>query len=407
MKTTIINMKRLAASIAAVAMLTLVSCGDDDPEQGIVTNAPDTYVFERNGNSNVSFGGQTTRIKMAGEIGSALKDASKTEMQLDAMFAHTAGANNFTDAALNASGKSVRSKIAASTDYFATNTTDATAIKAYFDDLIASQVSDVFPNWNNTASSGVAGGLDQLNGTTRYMNGKGLEYNQAVTKGFIGALMMDQILNNYLSTAVLDAGTNRADNTSKTLVDGKDYTLMEHKFDEGYGYLYGAEVNPAVPADGSADDFLNKYVKRAANNGFANLPTEVFNAFKLGRAAIVSNDYALRDQQIEIIKEKISMAIALRAVHYLQAGKEDIFVTSPDLAHGFHGLSEAIGFIYSLQFTQNPSTGAPYFTKSEVEGFNAQLLTGNGFWDVTAVTLDQISNTIAAEFAFTVAQAAQ
>jgi hypothetical protein len=33
------------------------------------------------------------------------------------------------------------------------------------------------------------------------------------------------------------------------------------------------------------------------------------------------------------------------------------------------------------------------------------LQAGNGFWDVTADTLDEISNTIAAKFNFTVAQA--
>jgi hypothetical protein len=32
-------------------------------------------------------------------------------------------------------------------------------------------------------------------------------------------------------------------------------------------------------------------------------------------------------------------------------------------------------------------------------------MTGNGFWDITAETLDTISDTISAEFSFTTAQA--
>ena len=40
-------------------------------------------------------------------------------------------------------------------------------------------------------------------------NAGGLEYNQLVNKGLIGALMVDQMLNNYLSAAVLDEADNR------------------------------------------------------------------------------------------------------------------------------------------------------------------------------------------------------
>ena len=47
------------------------------------------------------------------------------------------------------------------------------------------------------------------------------------------------------------------------------------------------------------------------------------------------------------------------------------------------------------------------FTRFEVEGFLAQLLDGNGFWDVTPATLDTISELIAAKFNFTVAEAAE
>ncbi len=41
-----------------------------------------------------------------------------------------------------------------------------------------------------------------------------------------------------------------------------------------------------------------------------------------------------------------------------------------------------------------------------VDGYIDTLMTGNGFWDVTAETLDQMSEDIAAEFGFTVDQAA-
>ena len=398
-------MNKTLIGLGVLASTVFFSCSnDDDVDPVIEVTAPVTYDFTRNGTSSVSFGGQTTRIQMAGEFASALKVSTLTEANLNGMFSHIEGGSDFSSEDLNASSKNIRSKVAASQDYFSANSTDAAEIKNKFDSWITSQVTEVFPNWNVDASAGVAGKLQQLSGTTRYINAKGLEYDQAITKSLIGGMMLDQILNNYLSPAKLESGTNLADNNNDVLADGKNYTTMEHNWDEAYGYLYGTEENLAVPAADAADNFLNKYVKRAANNGFTDVPTEIYTAFKLGRAAITAKNYTLRDEQAEIIREKISMTIALRAVHYLQAGKTNL---NTDKASAFHGLSEGVGFIYSLQFTRKPGTNAPYFSKSEVEGFINQLTEGNGFWDVTPTTLDQLSETIAAEFEFTVAQAAQ
>lgn len=401
-------MKKFVLGLAALATLGLTSCSSDDdgtvtpPPTNTVT-APDTYVFTRNGNTTVSFGGQTTRIQMAEEIVSALKNTSKTEAQLDAMFAHVEGANDFSDADLNASGKSVRSKTAASADYFSANTTDANAIKADFDAYIENQVNNVYPNWGTTASAGVAGQLQEAGGgSTRYINAKGLENNQAFAKGLIGALMVDQMLNNYLGTAVLDAGDNRANNDAGTLDGDKNYTTMEHKWDEAYGYLYGNEANPAVPVLG-ADSFLNKYVSRVEGDAdFSGIAMDIYNAFKLGRAAIVAKNYEVRDAQAQIIREKISQIIGVRAVYYLQQGKNNL---ATDKASAFHDLSEGFGFVYSLQFTRKPGTNVPYFTKAEVDGFISTLMAGNGFWDITPAMLDTMSDTISAEFSFTTAQA--
>jgi hypothetical protein len=362
---------------------------------------PASYSFERNAESSVSFDGQTTRILMAEELLNGLMDNTKTEAQLDAMFAHVEGANDFSDANLNASGKNVRSKVAASQDYFSANTTLSSAIKSDFDLWISEQANTVFPNWNNVASAGTAGQLQQTGGgTIRYINGKGFEYNQLVAKGLLGALMTDQILNNYLSPAVLDVGANRDNNTNNVLEEGKPYTTMEHKWDEAFGYLYGTEADPSNPVLG-VDKFLNEYLDRVeADADFTGIAQTIFDAFKLGRAAIVANDYELRDAQANIIKEHISKVIAIRAVYYLQGAKSQL--ASADFASAFHGLSEGYGFIYSLQFTRQPNSDAAYFSHDEVMGMTGQLSEGNGLWDVTPETLDDISQSIATRFNFSI-----
>ena len=403
-------MKKIITLLVSVALL---SCSSDDDNNGNNNNniqnvdAPATYQFSRNGETTVSYSGQTQRIAMAEELISALKDETRDEASLDAMFAHAEGDPDFSDPDmldLNASSKNVRSKTAASADYFSSNSTDANAIKSDFDSWISLQVSDVYPNWGNTAEPGIAGGLQELGGgSIRYVNEKGLEYNQAFAKSLTGALMTDQILNNYLSPAVLDAGDNVTNNDNDILDDGKNYTTMEHKWDEAFGYLYGLEEDETAPELG-VDSFLNKYLDKVeGDSDFAGIAEDIYNAFKLGRAAIVAKNYTVRDEQVEILREKISMIIGIRAVYYLQGGKANL---GSDWASAFHDLSEGFGFVYGLQFTRNSMTDAPYVSKSSVDAYIDSLMQGNGFWDLTAETLDQMSEAIAAEFGFTVEQAA-
>ncbi|WP_301161958.1 DUF4856 domain-containing protein [uncultured Winogradskyella sp.] len=394
-------MKKLVLSLFIVgSMLTSCSSDDDNGSSGSQVVAPATYQFERNGVTTVNYGGQTSRILMGVEFVSALSDNTKTEVELDGMFTNTG--DYFSTSELNTSGKDIRSKTAASNDYFSANTTDGNAIKSELDGWIANQVNDVFPNWNTIAVSGTAGQIQEAGGgSIRYVNSKGLEYNQAINKSLIGALIADQILNNYLSPSVLDAGDNITNNDSDVLDGSNNYTTMEHKWDEAFGYLYGTD--DALAPQLNQDSFLNKYLSRVEDDeDFAGIADDIYNAFKLGRAAIVSKNYTVRDQQAEIIREKISEIIAIRAVYYLQQGKTNL---GTDYGSAFHDLSEGFGFVYSLQFTRQPGTSSPYFTKSEVDAFVSELMTANGFWDVTSETLDSISEDIASRFNFTVEQA--
>ena len=140
---------------------------------------------------------------------------------------------------------------------------------------------------------------------------------------------------------------------------------MEHKWDEAYGYVYGASVDPANPnaTIGDDDSFLNKYVGRVEDDAdFTGIADDIYDAFKLGRAAIVAKNYTVRDEQAAILREKISQVIAIRAVYYLQQGKASLEAGTVDYASAFHDLSEGFGFVYSLQFTRNSDSTAPYLS---------------------------------------------
>lgn len=389
---------------------TAIDCGGScEPCEDAVDN-PATYSFTRGGENTVSFSGQTTRLQMGEEIVAALLDPTTTAAALAAMFAHVEGELNFQDMALNESDKNMRSKTAASADFFSSNATDQALIRNDFDFWLAAQVNEIFPNWQVVATAGVAGQLPD-GSATRYVNGKGLEYDQLWTKGLIGALAADQILNNYLSPAVLDAGSNIADNDAGMVVAGESYTDMEHKWDEAYGYVYGLNADAANPnADLGADSFLNKYIGRVeGDDDFAGIADDIFQAFKLGRAAIVDKQYDVRDAQAEIIKQKISEMIGIRAIYYLQQARPSLTSENPAYGTAFHDLSEGYGFIYSLQFTRKPNSNDPYFTKAEVDAFLIDLMDDgpNGLWDVQDATLESMATDIAARFDFTLEAASE
>lgn len=383
-------------------MAILSSCVDNTKD----INNPSVYNFDRDGQNTVSFEGQTTRIGMATELISGMKNFDLTATNLVEMYTNQTDsgedANPYTDADLNASTKSVKSKVAASEDFFKSNTSESATIKADVESWINKQVSEVFPNENELASEGSAGQIAD-GSSVRYVNSKGLEYDQAVNKSLIGALMLDQIANNYLSPNVLDAGNNITDNNDGIVVEGKSYTNMEHKWDEAYGYLFGKATDASDPLTTLGEDaFLNKYLDGVnSDSDFSTIAKDIWDAFKLGRAAIVAGDYEVRDEQSSIIKKELSKVIAIRAVYYLQQAKAGL----PASGSVFHDLSEGFGFIYSLRFTRN-SGDSSYFTQSEVQEYIDLLMAGNGFWDIDATTLDQISNDIASKFDFTVEQAA-
>ncbi len=372
---------RLHTAITGMAFIGFLnSCTSDDDASFTNLTVPDTYTFTRDSETSVSFSGQTTRLGLGEILATDLKDFSKTGDELTTSYSTGDGSKN------------LRSKTAASDDYFSTDTATAEEIRTVFDGYLTSQATEFLEAFDTaddvtTGSEGIAGKVTESDGiTVRYVNGDGLEYDQAFTKGLTGALVLDQIVNNYLSRSANEAYQEA--NTLETLVDGKNYTTLEHYWDEAYGYVYGSTVDDTVN-----DVFLYKYLAR-----YTTLEADVNTAFRTGRAAIVAKDYETVAEQVEILREKLSLVIAIRAVNYLNEGAT--LISLGDRTDAFHDLSEGYGFIYGLQFTRKPNTEAPYFTKSEVDGFIATLEAENGFYDITEETLTNMASTIATTFGY-------
>ena len=92
---------------------------------------------------------------MDGDVSGSDDDEKEVEVDGDE------GDADFSDATLNNSSKNIRSKVAASSDYFAANSTESNSIKADFDGWLGAQVTEVFPNWSSDAVAGSAGMIQE------------------------------------------------------------------------------------------------------------------------------------------------------------------------------------------------------------------------------------------------------
>jgi len=383
-------MKKLLFNINTILLLfafIFVSCDTDNQEDELIVVAPANYEFVRDGASTVSFSGQTARLNMADEIYNALNTNTFTKAQLLEMFNNGTG---FSTDALNNAGKVVGSKTASGCNHGALAVT-----KARYTDMLEDFADNVIPAWTATASDGSAGLLTDSKRTIN-VNAKGWEVDQTFIKGIIGGMCVDQIVNNYLDPCQLDSGTRRDDNTNGILSSGKNYTDMEHKWDEGFGYLYGQEEDASRADLGTSPlgngTTLMKYFKKINDSNMPGISEIVFDAFKLGRAAIVAGDYELRDAQAKIIMINLSKVVGFKAVDYLEGYMDKM--AAGNNADAIHALSEGYGFILSLMFT-NDGTGTPYFSESEV---NSMLLKMDNMWTVSNTDLSEMVTSIKSRF---------
>lgn len=231
-----------------------------------------------------------------------------------------------------------------------------------------------------------------------YVNNNGVDLKQMVQKFLLGALAFSQGADDYLDDTEAGKGL-LADNTIGDKDGAKDYTALEHAWDEGFGY-FGAARNfneytdneaagkvkteddgrldwnlyHDTNGDGSIDlnaeyNFGNSVNAAKRDRGTAGgaAPTDftktAFDAFVMGRAIITQAGGALDDTQMAALKEQRDIAvdawekaIAATAVHYINdvIGDLEKLGTAEYSASDYSDLakhwSELKGFALSFQF---------------------------------------------------------
>lgn len=368
--------KLTAAIIFTALIFSISACNNEDGEPTLAV--PSAYEFTRDGQSTVSFQGQTDRLNMLSEIKTYIKRGDAGE-QVDAsvLLDMYANENNpFNDDALNSSTKQLKDKTFTGKDQF-------------YENLFASAdaaSTDVVAN-NTLAEPGVAGRVERSNGNFILVNEKGWEYTQFIEKGLMGAVFYNQIFNSYLTDAkVGDAVENTA------LAEGKNYTPMEHHWDEAFGY-WGVPVdfpNGDPVLEASEDRFWAAYT--VDRDVLLNVNQPLMTAYLTGRTAIINKDYAVKNEQRENIYYLHELVTAATAVHYINDAIE--YLAQEDRGNFLHSLSEAYAFVDAISYSPKKQ-----LTAAEINTIlNEDFGTEGDFWTTTVEGLQSAKATISAAY---------
>jgi hypothetical protein len=339
-----------------ILSVVFVSCKDNGPDEPQL-QVPTTYDFVRNDQTSVDYTGQVQRQNMLKEmatyIATSTTGATLNAAKLISMYENTNAP--FADATLNAAAsKKLSDKTSASAAHVSHQGTTINWFKSILQGAAAASANPLV-----LASPGIAGVLGTTN---RYLvSEKGVEYSQLFQKALMGAVFMDQAVNNYLTDAKLI--------NNEQVETGKNYTTMEHSWDEAYGYF--SKVN-ILALEGTQDrGFWGGYF--VGLEAPHKLASKTYDAYRKGRAAIVAKNYTERDKQKAIIHKNFEEACLIKALHYLGESKKKI--SANNIPSAFHELSEGLGFIYSLQYAPSGKV-----TATKADQWLNTLTSGEGFW---------------------------
>lgn len=352
-------MNRLLYFFLGYIVLGSVACG---PTESILV-VPDTYDFE-----HVNYQHQMDQIDMLQELSNYAKSANvpfSPQLSVTQMRDMYENANRpFDNNSLNNSRESLKGNISSND-----NAND-------FFNRCFTQLSNLSEYTNRTASPGSKGIATSLDGTKTYLlTANGVELAQLIEKGLASACMYYQAVTAYLGYVKMNVD-------NKAILEGKG-TLMQHNWDQAFGYLGAPKDFPSNTTD---LELWAKYTNKVSL--VLGSSTRLMNAFRTGRAAININDYVERDRQINIIRQEWELVLAAVAISYLNDAKR----VPNDPALYYHYLTEAYAFLMGIKYgyERNINKDAQINNILEILAENKDPLRANLY----ATTTTDIDNTI-------------
>jgi Domain of unknown function (DUF4856) len=372
-----------SAAASAILFSSLFSaCVVDDTEDHEhdhdedTLSVPATYAFlGADGLSSVDYGGQTVRNLLIADIQSAARAAAQ------ASYAGTGLTENdilkyFTH--VDADSLDIRTSLSGApvTERLHTKYAQISAAKSLHDKISSATVigygknaTDLIKDW---VAQVVSNSQDSAKRKTAeaYLDSNGVDLSQLISKVAAGAVAFHQGTAVYLKDL---ATKNNID-----LVSGKNYTQMEHNWDEAFGYFgaardYGTnytddELNSASTSykdangDGKIDfrseynfSMMGRYTARRDRGLSQDWSGDAFKAFVKGRALISAKQSADSIAvQRAIIAEVWEKTYASNVVAYIKVTKSALADTSAFTLARKASLGAAWGelkaFAINLQF---------------------------------------------------------
>ena len=350
--------------------------------------------------------GQKRRLAQLQEI----KDSSRNEpIKWDIRAALVNENQNMFKSDAAQGSENIRTKID-ELNFDNSDTSVADDIASLADSLVQSSQA----NYKKVAANGTAG-MITTGDKKRHVSANGLEYAEILEKSLYGALLYDQMVDDYLSDSQSGVDNEEGNN----VLSAEDYELYgterQHKFDEAFGY-FGAEAatypNQANSSNGDGI-FLANYIFDFSDETEAmygvNLAKATMNAFIVGRSVLKAgqgNDYAQENINEGLfnaaradIKLYVEAGLAASAIHYLNEA-----ITDVSEAEKLHHLSEALGFIYAMSFNSEGRLTPEESHKALITlGWSATDSSLNGIyginlWEVTDEQMKQAINVIDESF---------
>jgi len=382
--------RNLLLGLVAIITTGLWSCSSDDP---VEVSVPSTYSFQRDGSSTVSYSGQTQRLDMIAEMTSYGKGGTSEMLDEQKLLDMFRNENSpFSDADLNQTGdsrKQIANKLYGQGD--GSTPVDGGATQTYFENIIKDLAAASLAN-GNEAGNGTAGTL--TSGSSTYLvNENGFEPVQLLEKGLMGALLFHQGTNVYL-------GPEKLGVSGTELKDEKNYTTLEHHFDEAYGY-YELPTDMSKFDDMGANKELRFWAKYTYSaNGTDGVGYDIANrihdAFSTARACIAAQyDHQGEDidcsyeDAISTVKEEWELVVAATVIHYINSAKGQL----TDQGALSHSLSECVGFLQGLRYA---NAGNGKMSNADVD--TVEALIGSNLWEVVPANLDSAIDKIVSKY---------
>lgn len=226
---------------------------------------------------------------------------------------------------------------------------------------------------NREAQKGVSGyvGYNIGDPNVAFVDGKGIVQAELFNGMILGSIYLDQILNLNLDDSVINNSDLLKANDNTKLLTGKNYTQLEHHWDLAYGYYL----------------HLRNLTRGEGLPMLKDTDQKIYDAFVTGRYEIGRYNYDVVKQQVKIIREELSKALAVRIMDGF-IGNITLVNVEEKQQQGFQFISQAYGYLYAMQFARDKE-GKAYFTREQIIEFMNQLSKGHGFWEKERLLADE------------------